>query len=112
MTRSHQPITLSPVNSSRIMRLAGWLERVPYALLAIPLRIAVATVFWNSAMTKLANWEAALALFEPLPLRHLAQVVLDLLLQGAELLDVARLGELGQLLQVNDADLGGLHRFF
>ncbi|MGF6597894.1 putative oxidoreductase [Paraburkholderia sp. GAS448] len=63
MTRSHQPITLSPVNSSRIMRLAGWLERVPYALLAIPLRIAVATVFWNSAMTKLANWEAALALF-------------------------------------------------
>ncbi|RDK03554.1 DoxX family protein [Paraburkholderia lacunae] len=45
------------------MRLVRWLERVPYALLAIPLRIAVATVFWNSAMTKLANWEAALALF-------------------------------------------------
>lgn len=63
MTRSHQPVTLSPVNSSRITRLAGWLERVPYALLAIPLRIAVATVFWNSAMTKLANWETALDLF-------------------------------------------------
>ncbi|WP_408426053.1 DoxX family protein [Paraburkholderia strydomiana] len=45
------------------MRLAGWLERVPYALLAIPLRIAVATIFWNSAMTKLANWETALDLF-------------------------------------------------
>lgn len=39
------------------------LERVPYAALALPLRAAVATVFWNSAMTKLANWEAALALF-------------------------------------------------
>jgi len=45
------------------MRLVGWLERVPYAFLAIPLRIAVATVFWNSAMTKLANWETALDLF-------------------------------------------------
>lgn len=63
MRRSHQPVNLSAVDRSRIARLAGWLERVPYALLAIPLRIAVATVFWNSAMTKLANWEAALALF-------------------------------------------------
>ena len=39
------------------------LEKVPYALLALPLRIAVATVFWNSAMTKLANWDTALSLF-------------------------------------------------
>ena len=39
------------------------LESVPYAVLAIPLRLAVATVFWNSAMTKLANWETAVALF-------------------------------------------------
>ena len=42
----------------------------------------------------------------------LAQVVLDLLLQLAELLDVARLGELGQLLHVDDADLGVLRRLF
>ena len=40
------------------------LDRVPYAVLAIPLRLAVATVFWNSAMTKLADWNAALSLFE------------------------------------------------
>jgi putative oxidoreductase len=39
------------------------LESVPYALLALPLRFAVATVFWNSAMTKLANWDTAIALF-------------------------------------------------
>ena len=39
------------------------LESVPYTLLAIPLRLAVATVFWNSAMTKLANWDTAVALF-------------------------------------------------
>jgi putative oxidoreductase len=40
-----------------------WLESVPYAFLAIPLRLAVSTVFWNSAMTKLANWDTAVALF-------------------------------------------------
>ena len=39
------------------------LDRVPYTLLALPLRVAVATVFWRSAMTKLANFDAALALF-------------------------------------------------
>jgi putative oxidoreductase len=47
-----------------IERVIGWLERVPYSLLALPLRFAVATVFWNSGMTKLANWDATLQLFE------------------------------------------------
>jgi len=55
----------SPPSSAR--RLTGralqWLDRVPYTALAIPLRVAVATVFWNSAMTKLANWDTAVALF-------------------------------------------------
>jgi putative oxidoreductase len=40
------------------------LDAVPYALLALPLRLAVATVFWNSGTTKLANWDATLDLFE------------------------------------------------
>ena len=44
-------------------RVMGWLESIPYALLAIPLRVAVATVFWNSAMTKLPNWDLTVALF-------------------------------------------------
>ena len=39
------------------------LEAVPYTVLALPLRLAVATVFWNSALTKLANWDTAVALF-------------------------------------------------
>src|SRR6516164_8168712 len=30
---------------------------------ALPLRLAVATVFWNSGMTKLADWNATLSLF-------------------------------------------------
>lgn len=48
----------------RIRRIIAALERVPYSLLAIPLRLAVATVFWNSGTTKLANWDATLQLFE------------------------------------------------
>jgi putative oxidoreductase len=39
------------------------LNAVPFAVLALPLRLAVATIFWNSAMTKLANWDTALTLF-------------------------------------------------
>jgi len=46
-----------------IGRIIRWLDGVPYWILAIPLRLAVATVFWNSAMTKLANWDSALELF-------------------------------------------------
>ena len=46
-----------------IARARDRLEAVPYALLALPLRLAVATVFWNSGMTKLANWNTAVALF-------------------------------------------------
>ena len=42
----------------------GWLDRVPYAVLALPLRVAVATVFWNSAMAHLANWDTTLELFD------------------------------------------------
>jgi putative oxidoreductase len=47
-----------------IERMIGWLEKVPYTLLALPLRFAVATVFWNSGQTKIANWDATLSLFE------------------------------------------------
>jgi putative oxidoreductase len=46
-----------------LFRLRNALEGVSYTWLALPLRLAVATVFWNSAMTKLANWDTALALF-------------------------------------------------
>lgn len=48
---------------SLLTRVLRWLDGIPYAFLAIPLRLALATVFWNSAMTKLASWDTALALF-------------------------------------------------
>jgi putative oxidoreductase len=40
-----------------------WLDSVPYSLLALPLRLGAAVVFWNSAMTKLANWDTTIELF-------------------------------------------------
>lgn len=49
--------------AERALSAITWLERVPYSVLALPLRLAIATVFWNSAMTKLADWNAALELF-------------------------------------------------
>ena len=59
------PVSTSP-RSPALAWIAGVLRRldaVPYTILAIPLRLAVATVFWNSGTTKLANWDTALALF-------------------------------------------------
>ena len=43
-------------------RARGLLERFPTSLLA--LAFAVATVFWRSGLTKIASWDATLALFD------------------------------------------------
>ncbi|MGH8788520.1 MAG: DoxX family protein [Cupriavidus necator] len=56
-TRSATPL------AERAGRVLAWLDRIPHTVLAIPLRLAVATVFWNSAIAKLANWQSALELF-------------------------------------------------
>src|ERR1700704_794914 len=56
----------APAHSSLLaglFRLQSLFESVPYSVLAIPLRVAVATVFWNSGMTKLASWDTTLQLF-------------------------------------------------
>jgi putative oxidoreductase len=63
MMPESQSAHCSSILTDRIVRAIGWLERVPHTVLALPLRLAVATVFWNSAMTKLADWNAALQLF-------------------------------------------------
>src|SRR2546426_12748663 len=59
------PASSSPERrvSTPVVRIIQWLDAVPYSLLAVPLRFAVATVFLSSAMTKLANWVTAVALF-------------------------------------------------
>ena len=59
--------TASTTPRSSMIELANqalrWLDCIPYTLLAIPLRLAAATVFWNSGMTKLASWDTTIALF-------------------------------------------------
>jgi putative oxidoreductase len=47
-----------------IARVLSRLDRVPYSLLAIPARLAVAQVFWSSFLTKIQNWDSTVALFE------------------------------------------------
>ena len=46
-----------------LVQVRDFLESVPYSLLALSVRAAVATVFWNSGTTKLASWDTTLALF-------------------------------------------------
>lgn len=46
-----------------LLQLRGWLEAVPYSLLAIPLRLGVAWIFWSSAQVKLINWQRTLEFF-------------------------------------------------
>src|SRR6516225_9286394 len=62
---SDATVPMCPVCAS--VGRSGWLlrqfDRVPYAVLALPLRLAVATIFWNSGMAKLADWNATLSLF-------------------------------------------------
>ncbi|MDQ0140371.1 DoxX family protein [Cupriavidus necator] len=63
MTRTAPSPHASLTLAARARRVTDWLDRIPYTVLAIPLRLAVATVFWNSAMAKLANWATAVELF-------------------------------------------------
>ncbi|TIS89297.1 DoxX family protein [Mesorhizobium sp.] len=44
----------------RVIKLA---ERIPFSLVQLAARIAIAHVFWQSAQTKLASWPVTLQLF-------------------------------------------------
>jgi putative oxidoreductase len=52
-----------PLLLAIVERAIGLLDSVPYTLLALPLRVGAAAVFWNSAQAKLANWETTIELF-------------------------------------------------
>jgi len=58
-------VTAMPQSSVALtlVRIRNALQSVSYDWLAIPLRLAVANVFWSSGTEKLADWNAALALF-------------------------------------------------
>jgi putative oxidoreductase len=63
MTIPAASLSARPNTMVLVGRVISWLDRIPYAILAIPLRLAVATVFWNSGTTKLASWDTTIALF-------------------------------------------------
>ncbi|MGC8468346.1 MAG: DoxX family protein, partial [Acetobacteraceae bacterium] len=44
-------------------RCIGLFDRIPYWLVALTARVALARVFWSSAQTHLANWQTTLYLF-------------------------------------------------
>src|SRR5688500_5859298 len=46
-----------------LLQVRAWLEAVPYAVLAIPLRLGVAWIFWSAAQVKLINWQRTLEFF-------------------------------------------------
>jgi len=46
-----------------LLKARAWLEAVPYSVLAVPLRLGVAWIFWSSAQVKLINWERAVQQF-------------------------------------------------
>ena len=47
-----------------VTRTIGWFEAIPYWLIALTCRVALAQVFWSSAQTHLANWQTTLYLFD------------------------------------------------
>jgi putative oxidoreductase len=63
-TTSHGAAASQSGLTGLIERILNWLDRVPYSLLAIPARLAVAEVFWSSFSTKIQNWDTTVALFE------------------------------------------------
>lgn len=47
-----------------ISTFIGWLERIPYSLIALIARGAAFEVFWRSGSVKLDDWAGTLSLFE------------------------------------------------
>jgi len=67
-----------------LARARARLESVPYAFLALPLRAALAWIFWNAGQVKLIDWQRTLDLFRDeyrvpiLPPEVAAQVALSI----------------------------------
>jgi len=46
-----------------LILVPDWLESIPYWVLAVPLRLGLAWIFWNAGQVKLINWERTIDLF-------------------------------------------------
>ena len=47
-----------------ISTIMGLFDRIPYWLVALTARVALAQVFWSSAQAHLANWDTTLYMFD------------------------------------------------
>jgi putative oxidoreductase len=61
---SGEPAQRRSAVHSTFCALRSLLGRFPASVLALAFRIGVATVFWKSGLTKIASWDATVALFE------------------------------------------------
>ena len=80
-----------------ISNAMGWLERIPYSLIALIARGATFEVFWRSGSVKLDDWAGTLSLFEteyrvPLVPPHIAAYMAAGLELGGAVLILAGLG--------------------
>lgn len=46
-----------------LLRVLDRLDAIPYSVLAVPLRLGLAWIFWNAGQVKLLNWERTLYFF-------------------------------------------------
>jgi putative oxidoreductase len=80
-----------------ISRVIGWLERIPYSVIALIARGAAFEVFWRSGSVKLDDWAGTLSLFEtdykvPLVPPHMAAYMAAGLELGGAVLILIGLG--------------------
>ena len=60
---SSVPAAAPPSLRTRIADLVRDLERFPLGVLQFFFRFAIAAVFWNSGLTKIASWQTTIVLF-------------------------------------------------
>ena len=63
MTEASLTVLRASHLAKRLLLVKCWLEAIPYWVLAIPLRLGLAWIFWNAGQLKLINWERTLDLF-------------------------------------------------
>jgi putative oxidoreductase len=88
---------IAATNTSLVARGRGWLESIPYSVIALVARLATFFVFWRSGQVKLDDWAGTLTLFEeeykvPLIPPQVAAYMATAMELGGSLLVLAGLG--------------------
>jgi putative oxidoreductase len=56
-------MTAIPIIATRFGQVIALLDLFPSSIIQLMFRIAIATVFWSSGLTKVASWDTTVALF-------------------------------------------------